>query len=690
MTERQTATSTRNAGPAHDAVVTPAHAPVANTDQLPTPLREAALPSTSVSQDASTEAAPEARRGFIRSVVKVVSGTASVFRESFNFAYEAAPSLTKYRMGFAVAQAGQMLVYGALFRALSEGMKHASSVFHPAVLLPVGGAIAIKLFIDAAQSRSQNAIELQQANVDARVQEKIRSLSPQSLERLNQPKISFDHKLVSWGGIWGLTGASNHIIQGAGTAAALAISTGFIAAYSPLWVTGLVALSVLYPAYKTYKLAVRTTEHEFAMSEKRLRALESAWSRTWPNMARLLRVLGVQQEMDSRVESKRSEIVCAEKRLANEKNRYNDVGHLVNAAAGLTFGLSVLNEVIRGSLAIENALFVVTVALPIFQSSIETFTGGLLAIVRGRPVLEAMDRLTRAKKEECNDHGSQEIAWNHTAATIDIKDLHFAYPVKNAGGRLIPILRDVNLKIEPGSLVSIVGDNGAGKSTLMQLLDRSYQPISGSLHIDGCDIANVTDANLFRGMRALPQNVQMLSGFSVEEFISWGRKASGLPEDPQLLKKIMDSIGASELFDDEVELADGSKLKRFPNGIKTKMVAADGGVDFSGGEMAMLYIAYMLYSEPKILCLDEPEKALSQERQKKVYKTLFSIEELLGYKPTILLVTHNLDRAVESKDAKILFVDKKASGVGGFGTHQELMASCADYADWFTRSTAKS
>lgn len=648
------------------------------------------LPSAP-SADAGIERdGPENRKGTLQSIFSVIKDTVAVVRESFGIAYQAAPSLTRYRVGFAIAQASQVLVYGGLTRLLIYGIQHADSIADAKVLLPIAGAAALKYLTDMAQSRSQSAAELQQANIDALTQERLRNLAPLSLERLNRPDISKDFKLVSWGGIWGLTGASSNIIQGAGTAASIGISTAFIAAYAPFWITGLVCASVLYPAYKTWSLASRITEHERGISEKRVRASEIGYGRTWPHMSRLIRVLGIQAEIDEQVKEKRAEIVGAETQLATTKNRFNDVGHLLNAATGVALGLTLVNEVIKKTLATENALFLMTMALPIFQSSLEAFSLAVFSAIKARPALDAMRRLEKWKEEECPVKSGITVDWSALAASITVKDLHFAYPVKTAGERMVPVLKDVNLTIEPGTLVAIVGDNGAGKSTLMQLLDRAYEPIAGQLLVNNCPVTDMSDSELYRGMRVLPQYAQMMQGFTVRELLSWGRRASGLADNEELLNKIMSALGAAEIFSTEVELEDGTKVKKFPQGLDTKMGASSGGVDFSGGEMAVLYLTYMLYGEPKILCLDEPEKALSQERQKKAYQALFNIEALLGYKPTILLVTQNLEKLSHSERATVLFIDKETSGIGGYGKHRELLERCPEYAAWFKRSTEES
>lgn len=665
----------------------------APTTVLPTLSREnpVTLPQQS-SELASAEIAPSSvtkpltsdSSDLYQSVKKVVGETLSVFKESFGFVYGAAPVLTTCRMAFSAAQPLQMLAFGLLTRTMSEGFKHASSIYDWRIIAPIASVFVLKLGIDIIQSRSQSAEAIQQSKVEARIQEKIRELAPQSLERLNQPEINKDYKLVCWGGIFGLTGASGHIIQGTGTLVSLGIAVGFVAFQAPYAVTGLLALSVLYPVFKVWRLGEAVSSHEQTISSKRTEAHEASWGRTWPHLARLYRLLGIQEKMDTNAESKRAEVTKAESGFTVTKNFYNDIGHTVNAVVSLVTFATFANQVMKGVLAAENAIFLGIVACPIFYSSLEGLTVGILSLVRARPTLDAMKRLEVAKKEECGQQGTTAIDWSDSAASIQFKDLHFAYPQKNRNGRMIPILRDVNLKIEPGTFVAVVGDNGAGKSTLLQLLERSYQPIAGSVAINGCDLSSVADSNLFKGMRVLPQNVQAINTYSFEQFLNWGRDASGLEPDPELLNKIMEKIGASTLFKEEIELEDGTKSMRFPDGMNTIMGASNGGVDLSGGELSILYAVYMIYSKPKIICLDEPEKAISLERQKKLFECLLDIETVLGYRPTIVMVTHTLARAIKAD--KVLFLDKNSGKVEEYGAHSELVERGGEYASWYERS----
>jgi ABC-type multidrug transport system fused ATPase/permease subunit len=621
-----------------------------------------------------------------RAIIGVLGDAAAVFKESLSFAYRADPGTTKARLLFSGLQAIQFLAYGELARRVFTTLRTSSSVTEPHVFLPVVGAFLLKGVLDALQGRSQLAEQIQQSKVETRVQERIRELSPKSLERLNHPDVNRDYKLVCWGGIWGLTGASAEIIKATGALASLSIAVGFVGWYASPAASALLAAAVLYPVWKTYQLAILQMDHEQEVAQRRSKATESSWSRVWPHTARLYRLLGIQTNMDEKAEVQRAEVVTLEQSLAKKKSLYNDIGHGVAALGGIATFLSLASKIHGGVISSEIAMFVGITMVPLFFTSLDSIGNALVTLVRGKPVLDAMRRLQKAREDECRSEGTGSIEWrSQEGGRISFKDVHFAYPTNREGARPVPILSGLSLDIEPGTKVAIVGDNGAGKSTLIQLLDRSYSATEGEISINGTRVADVTDTNLFRGLKCLPQNVQQIDGHTLREFLTLGRTAAGIAEDGALLERILNALQINKLLLKEVESIDGEPIKVFPHGLDTVMGPHHHGVQLSGGELSLLYSAYMLYSGASVIIFDEPEKAISEERQKLLFEALNTLDELLGYRPTLLLVTHTLARAITAD--KVLFVEKGTRGLSGYAPHEELLRSNPNYAEWYKRST---
>jgi ABC-type multidrug transport system fused ATPase/permease subunit len=618
----------------------------------------------------------------------MIRDAVSVSVESLAFAFRAGPGVTISRSLLAVAHPLQFVGYGALVAKLSEIIKEGTaSPLSSDVWIPVASAFLLKGLLDSLDGRANNAGTIHQSKIELQVQERIRDLAPKSLERLNRPEISKDYKLVCWGGIWGLTGASMDIVRAAGATTAMGVAIGLIGHYASWTAAGILATGIAYPLWKTTKLAIAQMRHEEEVAEQRTKAQEASWSRVWPETARLHRLLGIQGEMDGRATAARTEVTKLEEALAHKKNVYNDVGHTIASVGGGLGLLALISKVRDGSITSEVALYVGLQMIPLFFTSLESFGSSFVTLLRGKPVLDAMRRLQDARVKEATSEGTEEIEWNpRSGARLTADKLNFSYPTIRKEQRTVNILKDISFDVEPGTFVAIVGDNGAGKSTLMQLIDRSYTTYTGDILINGTATTNVRDGNLFAGMKCLPQHAKQLDDFTIREFLSLGRKANGREPDEALLQKILNALGIDKMLDEEVDGIDDTKIQAFPQGLDTVMGVQHHGVSLSGGELSILYAAYMLYSEASILVFDEPEKALSETRRKKLFATLHNVENVLSYKPTVVLVTHVLSEA--TKADKVIYVKKGASGLSGYGSHEELLATNSSYADWYVNSTS--
>lgn len=471
----------------------------------------------------------------------------------------------------------------------------------------------------------------------------------------------------------------------AGTAAMLCaavISARGGGLYSSLFL----ACGALYPIFKTYHLMNLQISHEKGAAEKRTKATEMSWLRTWPIYARLYRTLGVQKQMDEKAIGARNEVAAMEKELVSKKNDFNDLSSVVSSTLGAGALYCLVNGVLKGSIATEVALFVGTAIVPMFFSSLDGVGSAFVALARGKPVIDAMRRLEKAAKEETKLEGSEEIQWeDRQGARLTARNVRFAYPVTVKGEMAVPILNNISIEIEPGTFVAIVGDNGAGKSTLLQLIERSYAPTSGEILINNTSIANVTDDNLFKRLKCLPQGAQQIDGLSLRDLLESVRAGAGKEPNDNLLNAILSAIGFDTLLNKEVDGEDGKKIKAFPQGLDTVMGSQHHGVTLSTGERSLLYISCFLYAEPSMVVLDEPEQGLSEELKNRLFTTLRDIENVLGYKPTIALVTHVIPEAIKAE--KVMYVKKGHSGIAGYGAHNELLESNPDYADWYRRST---
>ena len=217
-----------------------------------------------------------------------------------------------------------------------------------------------------------------------------------------------------------------------------------------------------------------------------------------------------------------------------------------------------------------------------------------------------------------------------------------------------PALSDVSVRIEPGQVVAIVGPSGAGKSTLASLVPRFYDPVSGSVRIDGVDVRDYTLKSLRDQISFVLQDT-LLFRASIWENIAYGRPDA----DPE------DTVRAATLAN-----AHGF-IMNMPEGYAT--MVGDRGMSLSGGQRQRIAIARAIVRNTPILILDEPTAALDAAAEQAVVEAL---DRLMDGR-TSIVIAHNLNAI---RRADVIFVVNDARIVE-FGTHDSLLALGGLYAE---------
>ncbi|NWS44513.1 ABCBA protein, partial [Probosciger aterrimus] len=230
---------------------------------------------------------------------------------------------------------------------------------------------------------------------------------------------------------------------------------------------------------------------------------------------------------------------------------------------------------------------------------------------------------------------------------LEFKHVEFAYPTRPETS----IFKDFSLSIPAGSVMALVGSSGTGKSTIVSLLLRLYDPISGTITVDGFDIRQLNPL-WFRTKIGTVSQEPILFSCSIAENIAYGA------EDPS-------TVTAEEIHK-VAEIANAASFIRdFPNGFDT--LVGEKGVLLSGGQKQRIAIARALLRNPKILLLDEATSALDAENEYLVQEALDRLME----GRTVLIIAHRLSTIQNSDFVAVL-------GEGRIlecGKHDELLAN---------------
>ncbi|KAI9155345.1 Leptomycin B resistance protein-like protein [Paramyrothecium foliicola] len=236
-------------------------------------------------------------------------------------------------------------------------------------------------------------------------------------------------------------------------------------------------------------------------------------------------------------------------------------------------------------------------------------------------------------------------------STVTFRDVAFSYPARPQ----IQILQSTSFTIQAGQFCGLVGPSGAGKSTIMSLVQRMYQPASGTIEIDGVNICGREGAQFRNEIAVVPQDCALFDGtirFNVGLGSVPGREATEA--------EIHEACQLANIHDTIMALPDGYDTECGPNGSR-----------LSGGQRQRLAIARALVRKPRLLLLDESTSALDAESERMLQEGL----ERAAKGITVIAITHRLHTV---RKADVIFVVEGGKIVDK-GRHEELVERSESY-----------
>ncbi|MFC1801898.1 ABC transporter ATP-binding protein [Patescibacteria group bacterium] len=257
---------------------------------------------------------------------------------------------------------------------------------------------------------------------------------------------------------------------------------------------------------------------------------------------------------------------------------------------------------------------------------------GLIAISKANKVL--------GENTE-NYHPQNAVKIKELKGDIEFKNVNFYYEKKDGY-----VLKDINLKVNAGEIIALVGESGVGKSTLVELISAYYFAQKGKVLVDGVDIKKVDLEFLRSNIAVVPQEVSLFND-TIKNNIKYG---SFKATDEEVEKAVLEA-NANEFID------------KFPK--KYKQIVGERGVKLSVGQKQRVAIARAILRDPKILILDEPTSALDSKAEKMITE---SLKNLMKGRTTFI-VAHRLSTV---RDADKIVVFEKGR-IAEEGKHEELM-----------------
>ena len=305
-------------------------------------------------------------------------------------------------------------------------------------------------------------------------------------------------------------------------------------------------------------------------------------------------------------------------------------------------------QVMAGDMMIGDLTAFITYITQILSSLMMVsmiFMNASRAIASGKRIGEVLD-----ENVDLNDLNAKNPEKKVTEGRIEFKNVNFRYYKNNKE----KVLDNVNLTIEPGKVVGIIGSTGCGKTTLVSMIPRLYDVDEGQVLVDGVDVRDYNLKNLRNGVGMVLQKNVLFSG-TIKDNLKWGDENATDEE----IRAAAESAQAD------------SFVNNFTDGYDMKL--DQGGVNVSGGQKQRLCIARALLKKPKILILDDSTSAVDTATEARI-RMAFNNELKDSTKIVIA------QRITSVKDADMIVVVNEGQ-ITGVGTHDELLKNNQEYQE---------
>ena len=330
------------------------------------------------------------------------------------------------------------------------------------------------------------------------------------------------------------------------------------------------------------------------------------------------------------------------------------------ACAGLTVSIGTAavvwvasHQVMQGRMSVGDIL-VFLAYLGMLYQPMNTFSQSASVIQSARAQLRRVFEILDAIPDITDKPDAKELST--VRGVIEFRDVSFHY----SSGQ--PVLRGINLKVEPGQVVAVVGKTGAGKTTMASLLLRFYDPTGGAVLLDGHDFRSLRLPMLRRQVSVVLQD-PILFATTIGENIAYGRPGA-------TLEKIKEAARRAQA--DEF-------IRQLPQGYDTML--GERGVNLSGGQRQRLSIARAFLKDAPILILDEPTSALDSQTEQAL---LICLRELMQGRTTFI-IAHRLSTVRQA--SQIVVLDQ--GQIVERGNHDELVRQETLYSKMYRAQWAE-
>lgn len=373
------------------------------------------------------------------------------------------------------------------------------------------------------------------------------------------------------------------------------------------------------------------------------------------NLGKDIRLYNMQDMILENLKESDQEVKKFETIIRKKSIRCNQIGIVLNAVIQLVVYIFVALKAIYGLITIGQITFYVSTILAVFNH-VNSLTSVITWIpIKCNYIKKYLDFVDLDIGER--ENGALSI---QNPIQIEFRNVSFSYPDSPE-----LILKDINIVLNAGDIVAVVGRNGAGKTTFIKLLCGLYRPVSGTIYVNGVDLQTIRKEEYYKLLAAVFQDYKLYA------FLLGQNIAASQEFDEDEIMSICEEASISNI------------VNNLQDGLNTYLYNyMEKGIELSGGEMQKVAIARAFYKNGMINVFDEPSSALDSKTENEVYEKIMSHSKK---EQLTLFVSHRMsscqlsNRIVVFKDGQIIQQGRHDQLVNEEGEYKDLWTAQAQY-----------